>query len=82
MSNNAPSKNFLRDHVRQAVREYFERLEGMHASGIYELVLAEVERPLLEIVMEHAKGNQSKAAEWLGLNRGTLRKLLSKYNIG
>ena len=82
MSNKGQSKHFLRDHVRHAVRNYFEHLEGTPASGIYELVLSEVEAPLLEIVMEHAKGNQSKAAEWLGLNRGTLRKLLSKYNLG
>jgi Fis family transcriptional regulator len=48
---------------------------------MYELVLRQVEQPLLEAILEHTKGNQSKAAEYLGLNRGTLRKKLRTYNL-
>lgn len=81
MSNDLQSKNFLRNSVSQALHEYFSKLEGEPTSGIYNLVLAEVEAPLLKIVMEYANGNQSKAALWLGLNRGTLRKLLAKYGF-
>ena len=81
MSKNLQSKNFLRDQVTSALHEYFSKLEGTSASNIYELVLAEVEAPLLEIVMQYAKGNQTRAAQWLGLNRGTLRKLLAKYGL-
>lgn len=76
-----PSKHFLRDHVRRALQEYFASLEDASPTGIYNLVLAEVEAPLLETVMKQTKGNQSLAALWLGLNRGTLRKLLAKYGL-
>jgi len=76
-----PSKNFLREQVSAALHDYFSKLEGETAHDIYALVLAEVEAPLLEIVMHYAKGNQTRAAQWLGLNRGTLRKLLAKYEL-
>jgi Fis family transcriptional regulator len=81
MSKHLPSKHFLRNSVSAALHEYFSKLDGAPTSGIYDLVIAEVEAPLLKIVMEYAKGNQSRAAQWLGLNRGTLRKLLAKYNL-
>lgn len=67
--------------VRAAIQQYFATLEGTDPSNIYSLVLTEVERPLLETVMHFAKKNQSKAADWLGISRNTLRKLLSKYNL-
>ena len=67
--------------VRNAIKKYFANLDGTHANNIYSLVLAEIERPMLETVMQHAGNNQSKAAKWLGLSRNTLRKLLSKYSI-
>lgn len=75
-----PSKPFLRDHIRHALQKYFSELEGESITNLYRLVLTEVEAPLLEIVMQQA-GSQSRAAEWLGLNRGTLRKLLQQYDI-
>jgi Fis family transcriptional regulator len=75
-----PSKPSLRELIRNELHHYFANLEGEDVSGIYNLVLSEVEVPLLEVVMHYA-GNQSRAAEWLGLNRGTLRKLLQKYEI-
>ena len=81
MNNDLPSKHSLREHVKNAMHEYFSTLDGTTASNIYELVIAQVEPALLEVVMHHAKGNQSRAAEMLGLNRGTLRKLLEKYGL-
>lgn len=80
MNNTMLSKLFLRDHIRTALHNYFADLEGESVAGIYNLVLSEMEVPLLEVVMHYA-GNQSRAAEWLGLNRATLRKLLQKYDI-
>jgi Fis family transcriptional regulator len=72
----------LRDCVRDAVDYYFAQLGGYPADGLYQLVLREVEAPLLECVLRHAQGNQSRAAEILGINRGTLRKKLKEYGIG
>ena len=67
--------------VRKALNNYFKDLDG-HAPGqLYQLLLCEMERPLLEKVMEHAQGNQSRAAEILGINRGTLRKKLKQYEL-
>ena len=71
----------LQSSVKRAILQYFEHLDGAEANNIYELVLAQVERPLLESVMTKAQNNQSKAARWLGLSRNTLRMLLEKYNI-
>jgi Fis family transcriptional regulator len=56
-------------------------LDGHEPAHLYQLVLQEVERPLLESVMEYTRGNQSKASIVLGLNRGTLRKKLKQYDI-
>lgn len=71
----------LRDSVEQALRNYFEHLDGQDVTDVYNMVLAEVEAPLLESVMEYVKGNQTRASEVLGLNRGTLRKKLKQYGL-
>ncbi len=71
----------LRESVDQAIRTYFASLDGQTPADLYELVLAEVEAPLLERVMEFTRGNQTKAAIMLGLNRGTLRKKLKTYGL-
>jgi Fis family transcriptional regulator, factor for inversion stimulation protein len=72
----------LHDSVRQALESYFTQLKGGQApTNLYEMVLAEVEVPLLEAVMEYTKGNQSRAAILLGLSRGTLRKKLKIYGM-
>lgn len=81
MSKSAPSKNFLREQISSALHEYFAHLEGAKAKNIYHLVLKEMEAPLLEIVLQYTQGNQSRAAECLGLSRGTLRKLLAKHKL-
>lgn len=71
----------LREQVSRSVEHYFELMEGEQASDLYSLVLAEVEAPLLAAVMRHTRGNQSRAAIVLGLNRGTLRTKLKQYNL-
>lgn len=71
----------LRDCVRQAVDAYFNNLNGHPAEGLYQLLLSEVEKPLLEAVMQHTNSNQSRSAEALGISRSTMRKKLKHYNI-
>ena len=79
--NEETEKAVLRDCVRDVLTRYFSDLEGHSVDDLYQLVLTEVEVPLLETVLNHTRGNQSKAAQLLGINRGTLRKKLKQYNI-
>ncbi len=71
----------LRESVRLAVECYFEHLGSHDTCGLYNMVLGEVEAPLLEAVMRHTNGNQSHAATVLGINRGTLRTKLKRYGL-
>lgn len=71
----------LSNAVKHSIRRYLFELEGTQPNNMYELVLKQIERPLFEAILEHTKGNQSRAAEMLGLNRGTLRKKLRSYNL-
>ncbi len=71
----------LRACVEMTLHNYFMHLEGTEVTNVYQLVLNEVEAPLLATVLQYAQGNQSKAAEILGLNRGTLRKKLKEHNL-
>ena len=71
----------LRDCVEQAMDNYFKHLDGQAVTDVYDLVMAEVEAPMLEIVMKYTRHNQTKAAQVLGLNRGTLRKKLKQYGL-
>ncbi|TVQ91520.1 MAG: DNA-binding transcriptional regulator Fis [Chromatiaceae bacterium] len=66
----------LRDCVQHAIRHYLANMDGHAVSGIYRMVLDEVERPLFETVLEYTNGNQSLAAQMLGISRSTLRKKL------
>ena len=68
-------------HVKEALERYFSALNGHAPGGLYELELTENERPLLEEVLRRTRGNISKAAQHLGLNRATLRKKLEKHGI-
>ena len=77
----APAPAPLRAHVQAALHDYFRQLEGQMPTGLYDLVLQEVERPLLETVMHFTHGNQTRAAEVLGINRSTLRKKLRQYGL-
>jgi Fis family transcriptional regulator len=67
--------------VRKMMKQYFKDLDGEKPSGIYSMVVNCVEKPLLEVVMYHAQGNQTRAAELLGINRNTLRKKLQEHGI-
>lgn len=71
----------LHQQVLASVRQYFDELNGEQPSELYDLMLSQVERPLLEVVMEETGGNISRAAKYLGLNRATLRKKLSRYGM-
>ena len=71
----------LSQAVKHSIRRYLYELDGAQPTSMYELVLKQVEQPLFEAILEHTKGNQSRAAEFLGLNRGTLRKKLRSYNL-
>lgn len=71
----------LRAHAEAALGAYFEKLNGHRPADLYALVLREVEEPLFQAVMRHTEGNQVRAAEILGINRGTLRRKLQSYDI-
>ena len=71
----------LGTHVKRCMENYFNELNGQAPSELYELVLGEIEQPMLEVVMSETRGNISKAADYLGLNRATLRKKLEKYGL-
>ena len=71
----------LRRSVEVAIALYFSHLDGDQPANLYEMVIAETEYGLLKSVLEHTQGNQSKAAECLGINRGTLRKKLKAHQL-
>ncbi|MAJ27746.1 MAG: DNA-binding transcriptional regulator Fis [Luminiphilus sp.] len=75
------TKGTLKSAAEDAIRQFIETLDGEEAREFYNLVLAEVEEPLLRVVMEYTANNQSRAAAMLGLNRGTLRKKLRQYDL-
>jgi Fis family transcriptional regulator len=67
--------------VKQTMERYFSDLNGEKVTDVYDMVLHEMEKPLLEIVMRHTKGNQVRAADILGINRNTLRKKLKQHKV-
>lgn len=71
----------LSNSVKDSLDQYFRDLEGQPPHAIYDMVLACVEQPLIEYILDYTEGNQSKAAEILGINRNTLRKKIQQYNI-
>ena len=71
----------LSHQVSKSMKKYFKELDGERASDIYNMVLKEVELPLLEIVMRECNDNQSKASQILGINRGTLRTKLKEHKL-
>ena len=71
----------LRDSVKASLKNYLAQLNGQDINDLYELVLAEVEQPLLDTIMQYTRGNQTRAANMMGINRGTLRKKLKKYGM-
>jgi len=73
--------NEIADSVRRSLERYFKDLDGTRPRSIYDMVLKNVERPMLEAVLDHAEGNQTIAAEMLGINRNTLRKKIHALKI-
>lgn len=71
----------LSTQVKAAVNQYLANLDGNQTTGLHAMVLAQVEKPLLEAALQHSGYNQSKTALVLGISRSTLRKKLKKYNI-
>lgn len=76
-----PRQQSLRDEVERAMENYFRHLNGQAVTDVYDMVLSEIEAPMLEVVMKHTRHNQTRAAHLLGLNRGTLRKKLKRYDL-
>lgn len=74
-------KTDIPDCVNQSLDQYFKDLNGENPTNVYDMVLGLIEKPLLTYIMGISKGNQSKAAEILGLNRNTLRKKLKQHKI-
>jgi len=75
------SKKQIEEVVRASLEAYFKDLRGTEPDGMYDMMVRIAERPLLEVVMQHADQNQSRAAMWLGLNRNTLRKKLLEHKL-
>jgi Fis family transcriptional regulator len=75
-------ENEIARYVRKAVNEYFQDLDGEEPScAMFNMVMNCVEKPLIETVLHHADGNQTRAAELLGINRNTLRKKIQEHGI-
>lgn len=78
---NTDATHTLRESVDISLKNYFDCMDGQPVTDLYDMVLAEVEAPLLETVMRYTRDNQTKASIVLGLNRGTLRKKLKQYGM-
>ena len=81
MSNPPGNNKSIEDCVRDNLRGYFRDLGGEEPNSMYDMLVRAVEKPLLDVVMQHAGHNQSRAAEWLGMNRNTLRKKLVEHKL-
>ena len=75
------SKKHIEECVRTSLEGYLRDLQGIEPNGMYDMLINVVEKPLLEVVMLYSDNNQSKAAQWLGLNRNTLRKKLQEHKM-
>ena len=75
------SKDHIQDVVRKSLEKYFRDLGEQEPHNVYDMVVLTVERPMLEVVMARAEGNQSHAAVMLGINRNTLRKKLQQHGL-
>ena len=75
------NKKHLEECIRDSLESYFKDLRGVEPTAMYEMILGVVEKTLLDVVMKHADGNQSRAAEWLGINRNTLRRKLLDHKL-
>ena len=67
--------------MRASVEQYLKELRGAAPAALHELFMGAAEKPLLDVVLRHAEGNQSRAAQWLGINRNTLRRKLREHGL-
>lgn len=75
------SKKHIEECVRTSLEAYLRDLRGTEPGDVYNMMVRVVEKPIIEVMMRHADNNQSKAAQWLGLNRNTLRKKLLEHKL-
>jgi Fis family transcriptional regulator len=75
------SRNNIEEIITKSLEKYFRDLGGERPSNLYDMVVLTVERPMLEVVMKYAEGNQSLASDMLGINRNTLRKKLQQHGM-
>jgi len=75
------SRKKIEECIRASLEQYFRDLRGNEPHSVHAMIVDTVEKPLLEVVMKHAEGNQSKAADWLGINRNTLRRKLLDHKL-
>ena len=78
---NAMKENEIASCIRKAIDGYLDDLDGEKPGHLYSMVINTVEKPLIEIVIQHTKGNQTHAADLLGINRNTLRQKMKQYQI-
>ena len=76
-----PRASEIAECVRKALDKYFKDLDGERPRTVYDMVLKNVEKPMIEVVLDYAEGNQTVAARWLGINRNTLRKKIEQLKI-
>jgi Fis family transcriptional regulator len=76
-----PRASEIAECVRKSLERYFKDLDGERPRTVYEMVLKNVEKPMIEVVLDYADGNQTVAARWLGINRNTLRKKIEQLKI-
>ncbi|MEO6362015.1 MAG: helix-turn-helix domain-containing protein [Caldimonas sp.] len=75
------NRKHIEECVRESLESYFKDLRGVEPTAMHEMILRVVEKPLLEVVMREAGNNQCRAAEWLGINRNTLRRKLVEHKL-
>jgi Fis family transcriptional regulator len=76
-----PRASEIAECVRKSLERYFKDLDGERPRTVYDMVLKNVEKPMIEVVLDYADGNQTEAAKWLGINRNTLRKKIEQLKI-
>jgi Fis family transcriptional regulator, factor for inversion stimulation protein len=75
------SRKKIEECIRDSLAQYFKDLRGAEPNSVHQMIIDAVEKPMLETVMRQADGNQSRAAEWLGINRNTLRRKLLDHKL-
>ena len=75
------SRKQIDECIRASLEQYFKDLRGTEPHAVHDMILNAVEKPMLDVVMRQAQGNQSRAAEWLGINRNTLRRKLLDHKL-